>query len=176
MTYILVGYLFLFFEVTVNLTIQGAVLSPNLVGSILVAIGLHKLSRQNTVFVKAKFWAIGMLIWAVLLYVGGMARLGVVPPSVPVDFINGFAALAVIYQIVLGLRSLEQRQRMKVGAEPLMQIWKIQCALWLSHFLVSIYLGTDTGYLILGLTYTMVSANIVFLLCVYKVKKVHALL
>lgn len=161
MTHIFVGYLLVFFDITVN----GIDLLPNFLGYALIFIGLGKLAEKSVCFAKGKPWALGLAVFTALVQV--------IRVDFPVSYVlftlAAVAGLYLMYQIDHGVLEMEQAEGLDLGADKLIEIWKLQAIFHISCSFPSFGTGALLGLLIVAGFVT----NVIFLVRFYRTKKAY---
>lgn len=166
---IFVGYLFVFFYIKIN----GFDLLADFVGYALIYMGLCKLSVNTVNFEKAKPWTIGMSIVSFISCLGGLFGLDFGNPLFTIlNLITTFISVYIMYLIDTGIREIEQNTNMDLNSEKLLLIWKVQATLSIGCTILSLIPGNIIVVIAACLTVAAFIANIVFLVYLYRVKKV----
>lgn len=168
MAYLIIGYVLVFFRFAIN----GFDLLPDGLGYILIMAGLTKLDGNSDKLAKAKPWAISMVVIEFLLSVGVFLNIHIGGAmAVIINLLTLLITLYLSYLIVAGIQDIELMNNVKIGASNLMLIWKIGAVLLIACK-VLVFIPFDMMALILSaLTFTAIATNIIFLVFLYKVKK-----
>lgn len=174
MSQILIGYVLVFFHITIN----GFDLLPDFIGYALIFIGLGRLAAESENFAKARPWALGMSLWcavAVLLPpVGIMQSDGMGVAWVALSCLVVCVALYLQYHIVCGVCDLERLVGRELGGLRLLQVWKV-VALLETTALVLLRVPHDVSVVLGGLLVVAAFvAQMFFLVYFYKAKDLYA--
>ena len=127
MKQILTGFLFIFFEVNIDLGGAFIGLAPDFIGFYLIGKGLCELEEKSTHFRKIRSLNSGMVVYSGIIYainaVGVSVMLG--PLNMVLRIVCTGAMLYISYNIVLGLQQIESVNRCDLACKSLMGKWKL---------------------------------------------------
>lgn len=134
---IFIGFIWIFLDFNLNLDHAEIGLIPDFIGYIFLAKGLAELAGESLLFTKARFVAIGLGIYAGIVYAmdlyGISAQLGWL--GVLLNFISAILSLYLVYEIVGGVREMESRYGVGLNGKKLSYIWR-----YMAIFQISVYL------------------------------------
>ncbi len=170
MLQILIGYVLVFFHITIN----GFDLLPDFIGYALIFIGLGRLAAESENFTKARPWALGMSLWCVV---------DILLPSFDIQSYVLWALFSCLlfgvtlylqYLIVCGVCDLEKLVGQDLGGRRLLQVWKA-AALLETTALVLLRVPHDVSVVLGGLlVVAALVAQMFFLVYFYKAKGLYA--
>lgn len=169
MTSIFAGFIFVFFHITIN----GVDFLPNFVGYLLITGGLGLLLEESPRFAKARtaaqiLSAYSAVVWIAELFHVSMDHMAIVLLGAAANLYG----LYVSYQISTGIRDIEQTKRLQLGAERLINAWKIQAAAQVTAICVW-FPFMMTQLLALLALFVWIVATIAFLVFFYKAKTTY---
>lgn len=125
------------FEITLGSAAIG--LLPDFVGYFLLMKGMEELAGESRYFDWGRHWAFAMALLHTILYVAGLLDLS---SGVTVGFwalgLAGYCVgLFVLYQLVAGIRQMEEHHGWDLQGEKLKAMWMIQAVMGLIGYLLN---------------------------------------
>lgn len=165
MNLIFIGYILIFFHFKIN----GIDLLPDFVGYLLIASGLGRLEEQSELFVKARPWAYVMSVISIFYGIAGLFGITYGPAFVVLNLATGAASLYLMYLIGHGIYDTEQKRQLDLGGAKFLTLWKVQAVLTM---LAQVSAALNIGLVVYIVLLPALIANIVFLVYLYRAKKV----
>ena len=166
---IFIGFLFVFLDFNLTLGTSQIGLIPDFVGYILVFHGLAEHESMSPRFVKSRPVALGMAVFAGLLYI--MELFGIVTNDI-LSFVLGLTStlisLYISYNIVMGIKEFEASSGRFLNAQGLYSSWTLLAILSLIVYLLFIIPILNVLCIVAGLI-----TGIVFLVSFNKTKNLY---
>ena len=170
MTAVFAGLVF----ISLNIPVHGVDVLPDLAGYLLIAGGAVRLSDKSSKFRTAVFPAAALAVCGAVLQLGRM-------PEILSDgrgfavfiWVMGLGDIIVRYLLTAGVRDMERKQNMQLGAGRLIRIWKYQAAM-LAIMLLLILPPLSSMEMQRQLRLPLIVsgiASLVFLVCFYQTAK-----
>lgn len=124
---IFIGLLLVFldFNLTLNNSVIGLI--PDFIGYIVMVKGLEEMADESPLFPKVRPYTVGMAVYTGVLY--ALDLFGIIGLASVLSFLLGVVALAVSlyisYNIVMGVREMEERYETNLNGEQLKSRWTI---------------------------------------------------
>ena len=122
---ILIGFLLIFLDFSLNLGNSKIGFMPDFLGYIIIIKGLEEMVGESTLFAKAKPFAAGMAVYTGILYLldlfGISVALGVL--SYLLAFMSTAISLYISYNIVMGVIDMEGEHNTPLNGENLKSLW-----------------------------------------------------
>lgn len=132
-----IGFLLIFLDFTLNLGSSKIGLIPDFIGYLMMARGLSELSEESSLFEVVRPFATGMAVYTGVLYAmdlfGISASLGYF--SALLGIVSTAVSLYISYEIVMGVRAMEDKYGTDLNGESLYSAWKLQAVFSLITFL-----------------------------------------
>lgn len=124
---ILIGFIFILLDFTLNLSNTKIDLIPDLVGYLFILSGLNEMSRESVMFNKTKPFATAMAVYSGLLFfvdlMGGSISFGGL--NYILALISIVVALNISYQIVMGVIDIEGQYNRNLNGNSLKSTWTL---------------------------------------------------
>ena len=171
MTYIFIGFLFVFFDITffiVNLM-------PDLIGFALIFMGVLKFDNKVNNFIKVKPWLIYMVIYSLLAYL--CLLLGVNVNNILFDILRHISIVIIIYcawLIIMGINELERMNNIDLCFDKLIKVWKYKVILAIASAICSYLIFSSIFvFLLMVIVFAAFVNEVYFLVLMYRVQKIY---
>ncbi len=168
MLYLFVGYLFVFF----NFSINGFDLLSNGIGYLLIYMGISRYAEEAPSLEKAKPWACGMIVvYFVSRVIQKSFGLALYALWWVVDFFMVCGAVYLLYLVIQGIAEIQNNRGVDLNSGKLMKIWRYQAIFSIGAIQLT-WIPID-GLRALPLLFGLLGivANIFFLVELYGVKQ-----
>ncbi|NCB52830.1 MAG: hypothetical protein EOM54_13295 [Clostridia bacterium] len=124
---IFIGFVLIFLDFNLNLGNAQIGLIPDFIGYAVMINGLVEMGAESELFLKVKPYATGMTIYTGILYfmdfVGASASLGALAYLLAIA--STAISLYISYNIVMGVKEIEEKRGSPLNADSLKSTWKI---------------------------------------------------
>jgi uncharacterized protein involved in cysteine biosynthesis len=131
-----IGLLLIFLDFSLNLNNVHIGLIPDFIGYLVMLGGLAELTEESPLFDKVRPFAVGMAVYTGILYAldlfGVSASLGYL--SALLGIISTAVSLYITYDIVMGVREMEETYHADLNGDRLYSAWKLQAIFSLVSF------------------------------------------
>ncbi len=128
MSNIFIGFIFIFFNFTLNLGGAKIGLIPDFIGYIMISRGLLELNQESPMFMKVKPYATGMAVYTGVLY--ALDLLGITALGGGLGILLGIIALIIslyiTYMIIMGILEMEKVYNTNLNGNTLKGIWTLR--------------------------------------------------
>lgn len=170
MASIFYGFIFLFFDFTINIDIISFGLIPDFVGYIFIVIGLGELRSESRCFERARPWAVAMAVYAAVEYVLGLfGIMSLIQMLASVIDIGCFVIYVYIMAMIInGIKDMEVNNYTDYNAAGLRSIWIAEVVLQtIVHVMTMLSVISSAGGLVmlqLPLLIAILVIHIIFLI------------
>lgn len=124
---ILIGFILIFLDFSLNLGNSKIGLLPDFVGYIVMINGLVEMAEESTLFTRIKPYVTAMAVYTAFLYLldlGGISvTLGIL--SYVLAFTTTAVSLYISYNIVMGIIDMEEKNNANLDGNSLKSAWKL---------------------------------------------------
>lgn len=153
-----IGLLLVYLEFNINIGTSAIGLFPDFLGYIFIIKGLTELADESERFFKLKTISTVMAVYSAILYVANLV--GLAATNSWLSFVFGIggliASLYISFNIVMGIKDIEQIHDYKLNSETLYSSWKLIAVFSFLAYITIIFPGLAIVAMIL---------NVIFIIC-----------
>ena len=124
---IFIGFILIFLDLNLNFGNSRIGFLPDFIGYMIMITGLVEMANESSFFMKVKPFATGMAVYTGIIYFmdlfGVTFSLGIL--SYVLAFTSTAISLYISYNIVMGVKDMEQKYRTLLNGDSLKQTWTL---------------------------------------------------
>lgn len=125
---IFIGLLFACLNFNIDLGASRIGLLPDFIGYYLILKGIREMAEENEYFQKVMSLSKILMIYSAVMYVLDIltisSQLGII--GTILGIVKAVAALAVTYNLAMGIRQMEEQRQTELNGTALMTCWKVE--------------------------------------------------
>ncbi len=170
MTKIIIGLIFIVFNLNIELPFGSLGIMPDFVGYILLFSGLKTTQHDSKNFENAKKICPPLVVYSLAVYVFGLLSINLGFVSNILTAISTLANFYITYSLCMGFIDIEKNNSCKLEAQSLFGLWKFYAIIIIASYFLNL---TQNKYITALTAIATLFSAVTFVLKIHKTKRLY---